>query len=187
MERAKLPKDETIQAWLIAELTRTLEIEAADVNIHDSFASYGLVSVDAVSLATALADWLGVEVPETIFYDHPCIAALAHYLAGSAQGSASGIISAASMTESEQFFSETSNKNEPIAIIGMGCRFPGEADTPERFWQLLCEERSTVSEVPAERWNIDAFYDPDPQTPGKMYTRFGSFISNLDSFDAKFF
>ncbi|HET8845355.1 MAG TPA: beta-ketoacyl synthase N-terminal-like domain-containing protein, partial [Ktedonobacteraceae bacterium] len=187
MEKAKLPREETIQAWLIAELARMLGIEAADVNIHDSFASYGLVSVDAVSLATALADWLNIEVSETILYDYPNVAALAHYMAGPIQGSVLGISSTTNKAKSEQEKEEISNKNEPIAIIGMGCRFPGEANTPEAFWQLLCEGRSTVSEVPAERWNVDAFYDPDPQVPGKMYTRFGSFISKLDSFDAKFF
>ena len=56
---------------------------------------------------------------------------------------------------------------EPIALIGMGCRFPGGADSPEAFWELLREGRDAVGEVPADRWDIDAYYDPDPDAPGK--------------------
>lgn len=75
---------------------------------------------------------------------------------------------------------------EPIAIVGMACRFPG-ADTPEAFWNLLANGVDTVSEVPADRWDIDRFYDPDPMAPGKMSTRFGSFLAQVDQFDAQFF
>ena len=75
---------------------------------------------------------------------------------------------------------------EPIAVIGMGCRFPGAAD-PEAFWRLLAEGRDAITEVPAERWDIDAYYDPDPETPGKMYTRHGGFLNEVADFDAHFF
>ena len=78
-------------------------------------------------------------------------------------------------------------KNEPIAIIGMGCRFPGGANNPEEFWELLKNGVDAIAPVPAERWDIDAYYDPDPDTPGKMYTRYGGFIDRVDEFDAQFF
>src|SRR5688572_5032355 len=65
---------------------------------------------------------------------------------------------------------------EPIAIIGMGCRLPGGAETPAAFWRLLREGVDTVTEVPRDRWNLDAYYDPDPDAPGKMYTRHGAFL-----------
>ncbi|MCP4420723.1 MAG: polyketide synthase, partial [Chloroflexi bacterium] len=78
-------------------------------------------------------------------------------------------------------------KNEPIAIIGMDCRFPGGADNPEAFWQLLREGRDAIIEVPKERWDIDAYYDPDPDVPGKIYTRSGGFLHAVDGFDAHFF
>ncbi|WP_307731697.1 polyketide synthase, partial [Microseira wollei] len=78
-------------------------------------------------------------------------------------------------------------KKEPLAIVGMGCRFPGGANNPEAFWQLLRDGVDAVTEVPANRWNIDAFYDPDPDAPGKMYTRYGGFVSQLEEFDAQFF
>lgn len=78
-------------------------------------------------------------------------------------------------------------KNEPIAVIGMACRFPGNADTPEKFWHLLLNGVDTVTETPASRWDVDAFYDPDPEKPGKIYTRWGSFLDGIDGFDARFF
>lgn len=78
-------------------------------------------------------------------------------------------------------------KSEPIAIIGMGCRFPGGAETPASFWQLLNQGVDAIGEVPASRWDIDAYYDPEPGTPGKMYTRHGGFLSQVDGFDAQFF
>ncbi|MBD2339092.1 amino acid adenylation domain-containing protein [Calothrix sp. FACHB-156] len=77
--------------------------------------------------------------------------------------------------------------NEPIAIIGIGCRFPGGANNPETFWQLLCNGVDTITEVPKNRWNIDEYYDPNPETPGKVYTRYGGFLENIDQFDPQFF
>src|SRR5712664_520708 len=76
---------------------------------------------------------------------------------------------------------------EPIAIIGMGCRFPGGADHPKAFWQLLREGVDAIGEVPPDRWEIDSYFDADPDAPGKMYTREGGFIEHVDLFDAQFF
>jgi acyl transferase domain-containing protein/surfactin synthase thioesterase subunit len=75
---------------------------------------------------------------------------------------------------------------ERIAIIGVGCRFPG-AENLEEFWQLLRDGTDAVMEVPFDRWDIDAFYDPQPGTPGKMNTRWGGFLPQVDCFDPQFF
>jgi len=75
---------------------------------------------------------------------------------------------------------------EPIAIIGIGCRLPGAKDT-ESFWHLLRNGVDAITEVPKERWDIDTFYDPKPATPGKMNTRWGGFLDDVDQFDASFF
>ncbi len=77
-------------------------------------------------------------------------------------------------------------RREPIAIVGLGCRYPGAPD-PGAFWDLLRDGRDAVAEVPADRWDVDAFYDPDPATPGKSTTRRGGFLDQVDQFDAKFF
>ncbi|MBW4454712.1 MAG: acyltransferase domain-containing protein [Nostoc indistinguendum CM1-VF10] len=77
-------------------------------------------------------------------------------------------------------------KREPIAIIGMGCRFPG-AENPEAFWQLLRNGVDAITEVPADRWDIEKFYDPDPDAPGKVCTRKGGFLTQVDGFNPEFF
>jgi len=77
--------------------------------------------------------------------------------------------------------------SEPIAIIGLGCRFPGGATTPEQFWRLLETGTDAVREIPPERWDIDAYYDPDPGTPGKMATKWAGLLDQVDQFDGEFF
>ncbi|BBY21631.1 type I polyketide synthase [Mycobacterium stomatepiae] len=76
---------------------------------------------------------------------------------------------------------------EPIAVVGIGCRLPGNVTGPESFWLLLVDGRDAVGEVPADRWNGDAFYDPDPQAPGRMTTKWGGFLDDVAGFDADFF
>lgn len=76
---------------------------------------------------------------------------------------------------------------EPIAIVGMSCRFPGGANSPEQFWELLQNGVDAISEIPPDRWKIDEYYDPDPEKPGKISTRYGGFLRDVDLFDAPFF
>ena len=78
-------------------------------------------------------------------------------------------------------------QEEPIAIVGMGCRFPGGATSPEAFWRLLRDGVDAISEVPRDRWDIDAYYDPDPEAVGKMTSRYGGFVGGIQEFDAPFF
>ncbi|MDF5730187.1 MAG: polyketide synthase, partial [Rhizonema sp. PD38] len=78
-------------------------------------------------------------------------------------------------------------KTEPIAIIGDGCRFPGGANDPETFWKILQDGVDAIAEIPHDRWNIDTYYDPNPDTKGKMYTRSGGFLEQVDQFDPQFF
>ena len=77
--------------------------------------------------------------------------------------------------------------HEPIAIVGMGCRFPGGASNPERFWDILKNGVDAISEVPSNRWSLDKYYDSNPESLGKMHTRYGGFIDLVDEFDANFF
>jgi myxalamid-type polyketide synthase MxaB len=79
-----------------------------------------------------------------------------------------------------------SARSEPVAVIGMGCRFPGAPD-PAAFWELLRRGGDAISEVPGDRWDVDAYYDPDPGKPGKMYTRWGGFLKEVDGFSPAFF
>ncbi len=78
-------------------------------------------------------------------------------------------------------------EHEPIAVIGLGCRFPGGCDSPEALWQFLAEGKNARSEVPAERWSLAEYYDATAQTPGKISSRYGAFLSDIATFDADFF
>src|SRR5579864_3355155 len=120
------PNAEVIQTWLVAKLSERLGIESHQIDIREPFAGYGLGSTEAVSLAGELAEWLGRKLSPTLAYEYPTVEALARHLAGSPDVSES-----ATMTGQDP-----EAKSGPIAIIGIGCRFPG-ANDPAAFWQLL--------------------------------------------------
>jgi acyl transferase domain-containing protein/NADPH:quinone reductase-like Zn-dependent oxidoreductase/thioesterase domain-containing protein/SAM-dependent methyltransferase/acyl carrier protein/NADP-dependent 3-hydroxy acid dehydrogenase YdfG len=78
-------------------------------------------------------------------------------------------------------------RNEPIAIIGIGCRFPGGADDPRRYWKLMRDGIDAVTEVPADRWSVAEYFHPVPGTPGKTYSRWGGFLAGIDGFEPEAF
>jgi myxalamid-type polyketide synthase MxaE and MxaD len=171
----KPPTAEAIQDWLVLQLSERLGVEPDDIDIRQPFSSYGLSSREAVSLSGDLEDWLGLRLSPTLVYEHPIIKALARHLAGETDVLESTVVGAGREAETE-----------PIAIIGIGCRFPGAKD-PEAFWRLLRDGVDAITEVPAERWDFRAFYDPNPEVPGKMNTRWGGFLEQVDQFDPYFF
>src|ERR1700688_642590 len=81
----------------------------------------------------------------------------------------------------------TQQPGEPLAIIGVGCHFPGGATSPDAFWNLLCAGTDATREVPADRWDVRKFYDPNPSKSGKMNTYRGGYLEHIDLFDAHFF
>ena len=170
-----------IEAWLVGRIAAQLSAAPASVEPERPFVDYGLDSVQAVTLVGELETWLGHSLSPTLIWDYPSIAALSRYLAreeahdGHDQGVETASTAAASSPAT----------NEPIAVIGLGCRFPG-ADGPDAFWRLLRDGVDAVGEVPAERWDADALYDADG-APGKMTTRWGAFLDGVDRFDPHFF
>ncbi|MCV7384950.1 type I polyketide synthase [Mycolicibacter longobardus] len=169
-----------ISSWLIDRLSQDLELPVAEIDPAKPFAFYGLDSIHAVRLSSALEKWLGAELAPTIAYEYPSIDILSAHLARVA-AKAPG---ATSEQEAERV--ERPAADEPIAIVGIGCRFPG-ADGPEAFWRLLSGEVDATSDVPADRWDVDAFYNPDPAVPGTAVTRRGGFLGQVDQFDFQFF
>jgi len=152
------PQQIQIQNWLVENLAQRLNISASAIDIDEPFANTGLNSLAAVSLSADLEDWLAIKLSPTIVYDHPNVAELAKYLSQSTQ------------VESNRY--EVIGKKEQnldIAIVGMGCRFPG-ANNPEEFWQLLANGRDAIAK--SDRW-ADA--------------NWGGFINDVDKFDPQFF
>ncbi len=87
----------------------------------------------------------------------------------------------------EKLRAETARQHAPIAIVGLACRFPGESDDPGRFWELLRDGRDAIVDVPANRWDAQAWFDPDPDAPGRMSVRNGGFLRDVDQFEPGFF
>jgi acyl transferase domain-containing protein/acyl-CoA synthetase (AMP-forming)/AMP-acid ligase II/NADPH:quinone reductase-like Zn-dependent oxidoreductase/NAD(P)-dependent dehydrogenase (short-subunit alcohol dehydrogenase family)/acyl carrier protein len=121
-----------------------------------------------------------------LVWDYLSTQSFSHRLAGNANGNANGNGNHERRAETRPEISLEIGGAEPIAIVGIGCRFPGAAGLDE-FWTLLRNGVDAISEIPRDRWDIDALYDPLPGTIGKMSTRWGGFLSGLDRFDAHFF
>ncbi|HYH79591.1 MAG TPA: beta-ketoacyl synthase N-terminal-like domain-containing protein, partial [Longimicrobium sp.] len=167
-----------IAAWLAERIAERAGVAAGEVDPRAPFSRFGIDSVAAVGISGALEAWLGRTLPPTLLYDHPTIEALARWLVA-------GDDPHAEPAAGERPYRRGA-ADEPVAIVGVGCRFPG-ADGPEAFWRLLEDGVDAVREVPADRWDLDRLYDPDPAVPGKMTTRWGGFLDAVDRFDAEFF
>ncbi|MBW4434620.1 MAG: SDR family NAD(P)-dependent oxidoreductase [Pelatocladus maniniholoensis HA4357-MV3] len=165
--------EKAILNWLLTQLSARLNIDATTIDIREPFVRYGLPSREAVSLVGELEQWLQCHLSPTLLWEYPTIKALVEYLTNKSTKSINHTIATKPQT------------TEPIAIVGIGCRFPG-ANNPEAFWQLLHEEMDAIQEVPSSRWDITNFYNSKADS-GKMNTRWGGFIEQVDYFDSQFF
>ena len=162
------------------EVRRVAELDSDHfVPLDKGFFDIGLDSIMVVEMKGHLEGRLGRSLPATLLIDRPDIARLVDWLLedldlgdARAQAAASAVAIAT---------------DEPVAVVGMACRYPGGASTPGLLWQLLTSGRDAVDQVPADRWDIDAWYDPAPDAAGKMYARRGGFIDGVDEFAASFF
>ncbi|WP_197383073.1 type I polyketide synthase [Mycolicibacterium mengxianglii] len=173
------PMDETgMRNWLVDYLVTTIGCSADEVDVFASMNDLGVGSRDAVVLSGELSELLGRPVSPVEFWQHPTIDSLARFLAG-AEADDDVVL--------PELVRTAGTLNEPIAVIGMGCRLPGGISAPEELWQLLAEGRTTVSEVPEQRWA--AFNDGSAETTAALAgtTRWGSFLTDIDVFDPEFF
>jgi polyketide synthase 12 len=146
------------------------------IGINDNFFHIGGDSLRVVRVQTQLEKLLGRPVPAPKLFEHFTIKALAAHLAG-ARKTPQEIVPV----------SRRAGYDEPIAIIGMACRLPGDSNNPEEYWELLRRGGDGIVEVPRDRWDADALYDPDPEARGKSYCSRGGFVTPIDLFDAPFF
>ncbi len=156
---------------------RVLGIDASALTDATPLSDAGLDSLAAVDLRTSLVRLVGRPLSATIAFDHPTIDALVRSLEGRAEASAP-------RTPAPQV--DPTGPAQPIAVVGMACRFPG-ADTPAAFWDLVLEGRDATREIPADRYDIDAIYDPERGVPGKTYVRRGGYLDDVGGFDCTFF
>lgn len=155
--------EQEISRWLCENLARRLKLSVDAIDPREPFSRYGLDSLAAVSVTGELEEWLGRKLTPTLAYDYPTVTSLAHHLAGTTIPTSIALMAPPA--------------GEPIAVIGMGCRFPGAAGV-EQFWQLLARSGNAVSDVPTSRWNREEHSED---------TRFGGFLDDVDQFDPLFF
>jgi phthiocerol/phenolphthiocerol synthesis type-I polyketide synthase C len=166
---------EAIAAWLADRIAQRQGLLLSDVGVDVPFGSLGLDSMALASITGELGEAFGRVVEPTLPYDHPTIARLARALSGTAASPA--LLSSAASSASS---------SEPVAVVGMACRFPG-ADSPEEYWDLLLRGEDAITEVPGSRWPADRYYRPGAPVPGYATTRWGGFIEGEYRFDAGFF
>ncbi|MGW5698206.1 SDR family NAD(P)-dependent oxidoreductase, partial [Streptomyces asiaticus] len=150
------------------------------IDADRAFKELGFDSLAAVTLRNRLNAATGLSLPSTLLFDHPTVTALVKLLRTEALGLRNGADAALPVA--------VATDDDPIAIVAMSCRFPGEVRTPEDLWQLLIAGREVLTEFPADRgWDLDTLYGPDPDERGKSYVREGGFLEGAGDFDPKFF
>ncbi|HXB49528.1 MAG TPA: beta-ketoacyl synthase N-terminal-like domain-containing protein, partial [Streptosporangiaceae bacterium] len=178
---AGLSDEEAGQA--LAELVRTHaaivlgHATAEAIDTGRSFKELGFDSPSLVELRDRLVAATGLTLPATALFSFPSPAAVARHLRAELAGVQPRGADLARV-----------DRDEPVAIVAMACRYPGGADTPERLWQLAADGTDAISGFPVNRgWDIDVLYHPDPEHPGTSYTRHSGFLHDADQFDPAFF
>ncbi|MFF3577201.1 SDR family NAD(P)-dependent oxidoreductase [Streptomyces mirabilis] len=173
---------EDVRAWLTSAVAEAAGLDPLAVDPERPIAEFGLGSRQLVTLAAELSGRIGRAVEPSLVFDHPTIAALAAAVLDERPVGERPFGAAAPVPADAPV-----RGDEDIAVISMGCRYPGGADDPEALWRLLASGEDAITEVPAGRWDTRGLYDPDPEAPGKAYTLRGGFLSDIDRFDAHFF
>ena len=167
--------DAGLRQWLIDYLVDTIGCDAADVDPNSSMVDLGVSSRDSVVLSGELSELLGTTVSPVEFWQHPTINMLVAYLLHGESPDEPIAVPGGHRTD------------EPIAVVGLGCRFPGGVAGPEALWDFLIDGGNAVSEVPAERWEPFESSSPEAGKTLANTTRWGSFLDEIDTFDADFF
>ncbi len=164
---------------VVADITR---LDPAEIRDESGFFAVGMDSLMAVEMRTRVEHAVGQELPSTLAMDYPRLVDVAEYLLGD-------VLSISAQTSAKpaaQPASVPMRTDEPIAIVAVACRFPGAPD-PEAYWDVLSGAVDAISEIPDDRFDVDEYYDPDPEAPGKIYTRYGGYLDKIDGFDPEFF
>ena len=176
-----------LRSWLIDRVAAMAEAAAEEIDADRPVDEYGLSSRDAVALSGELEELLDTELPTTLLWETPTIALLAQRLSQTLGLSGVTERTRAGAPKVAPSAGRWSRPDEPIAVVGIGCRFPGGVDGPERFWELLAGGLDAIGEIPPDRW--EAFTGGSPGAAALLAetNRLGGFLDDVAGFDAEFF
>ncbi|KAJ4461522.1 putative 6-deoxyerythronolide-B synthase EryA1 [Paratrimastix pyriformis] len=177
--KAAALSNEALLQWLLGTVAEHLNVDPASLDPEAELQKYGLDSMAVVSISNALSAHLQQPVSPTVLYSYPTLRLLVdHFVPPTAEAGAAQPAAGLSLSPQQA--------DEPIAIVGMSCRYPGGIRSTQDFWNTLCQGRDCVTEVPPERWSMDLFYDKDPKAPGKSVTKCMGALKDVDLFDPSF-
>ncbi|MEU1982551.1 type I polyketide synthase [Nocardia sp. NPDC019395] len=173
-------RDAAVLEFVRGQVAAVLGYAAGDlVDIEKPFSAMGFDSLGAVEFRNRLTTTTGLRLPSTLVFDHPTTRAVATFI-GSRMGD--------SATPKQQKSTRRVRADEPIAIVGMACRYPGGVESADDLWDLVSSGADAISEFPSDRgWDTARLFHPDPDHPGTSYAREGGFLMNAADFDAGFF
>jgi acyl transferase domain-containing protein len=172
----------TLTEALQAELANVLRMPVSSVDLERPFRDLGLTSLAGTEFRLAIDRLVGRRHPSALLFNHPNLSALATHLCTHLFASEDPSIDLIA-----QSTRPIPRLDDPIAIIGIGLRFPGGITSLDDLWAVLKDGRDTIREIPHDRWDGARLYDPNPKAPGKMNTQWGSFVEEIDRFDPQFF
>jgi benzoate-CoA ligase family protein len=180
IESGQAGDDEAVLELVLSNVATLLGRAPGELgDTQRNFKELGFDSLTAVELRNRLAAATGLQLPSTLIFDHPTLEAVTKELRlrmGGAVGTAL------------QPQRRRARVEEPVAIVGMGCRYPGGASSPEELWRLVRSGGEALGPFPDDRgWDLERLYDPDPDHPGTSYVRVGGFLADAGEFDAAFF
>ncbi|MBO2456944.1 type I polyketide synthase [Actinomadura violacea] len=178
---ARAEQDRTLVGLIRTEAAAVLDYASAeDVEVGRAFSELGFDSLTAVQLRNRLSAATGLRLPATLLFDYPNTGVLAEYLRGELLGASTAApFTAVSVAVAD---------DEPVVIVGMGCRFPGGVGSPEQLWGVLAAGADVISGFPRDRgWDVEGLFDPDPDHAGTSYVREGGFVYEAAEFDPAFF
>ena len=195
--RARAAQRALLAAEIRDQVAAALHCEPGALSWHEPLRSLGLDSLTTMVLQNRLGALSGVSLPVTFVWEHPSIEELAQGLLREMRVPASdapgdGLASAGEHAQPAAASATTGARggapgDEPIAVVGIGCRLPGGASSPAAYWQLLWAGTDSIREVPAERWRPEDVHARAGGMPGLVTSRWGGFLDQIDGFDAGFF